>query len=152
MQNKLTQFIRISWNNINRRTINGSYPDWNNPGTRLYLLKGRELHFTRDVFRDWVLARKNVVTRMWNAGDHPSINRIDRDGHYEINNISLTTVRRNKLEGSHVNKRNAAKRMLRNRKCPACKTKLVKYEGEPTTRFNVRKHCNSACYRGVKRD
>lgn len=146
------RLITIAWNNLNRRTINGDYPNWKCKGTARYLQLGIELHLTRKQLETWFIERQKLVYDMWHAGERPSIDRIDSSGHYTLENIRLVTLKENKKAGSASVLKAAVLREIEHY-CKFCGKKLVRRpfkngQSESTKTFNKRKFCSHACYRG----
>jgi hypothetical protein len=95
-------FITSRWAYINRRTINGSNPNWDCKFHRIYLEKGIRLAMTRSQWAEFCHQHEAEIAMMYQraaeAGDamlEPSVDRIDSDGDYEITNVRLVTKREN---------------------------------------------------------
>jgi hypothetical protein len=149
------RLITIAWANINRRTVNGNYPNWNSYGTRRYLEQGIRLEFTRQEFVHWMQRRRHIVNKMWATGERPSIDRKNSRAHYTLNNIRLCTVHENLLAGSSQVRKNAERRML-NKFCLACGKKLIRHpfngkQSEAINVFNKRKTCGMSCRNVARR-
>lgn len=81
-------FTSRKWGAINRRTVNGSCPDWNNPSISYsYLDKGICLEITKEELRQIVDRDWHIIEDLWNQGKTPSIDRINPNGHYSVDNI-----------------------------------------------------------------
>lgn len=85
-------FTTHRWNSINQRTINGSHPRWDDRCHRSYLERGIRLEMTREEFKAFCLANKDLIEGMYKEGKVPSLDRIDGDGHYSINNIQIISM------------------------------------------------------------
>lgn len=93
-------WISKSWGRLNERTINGSRPNWKNPGLARYLKKGIELRMTRDEFIDKIQESREVYEALIKAGEKPSIDRIDSTKHYQVDNIQIISHRENARRGA----------------------------------------------------
>lgn len=83
------------WTSINTRTINGSYPRWYDKINARYLKKGVRLEMTREEFNVFCELHKDLIENMYTNGQIPSIDRINPDGHYSINNIQIISFSEN---------------------------------------------------------
>ena len=88
-------FATRKWNQINKRTINGSSPHWGCKSHRHYLNKGIKLLITKNELKQFVTDNWSKITAMWEKGQTPSIDRIDSDGHYSLDNIQFIPLREN---------------------------------------------------------
>ena len=85
-------FTRRVWNSLRSRTINGR-PNWSNPADRWYLERGIRLEITRDELKVFIAANGASIQAIWDAGDVlPSIDRIDPNGHYNLDNIRIISL------------------------------------------------------------
>ncbi len=89
------------WASLNRRTINGSCPRWDNRHVRPYLEAGIELQMTRDELMASIRADWDTIQAIWNAGGTPSIDRIDGNGPYSPDNIQFISLRDNCVKAAH---------------------------------------------------
>lgn len=136
----LNKFIRATWGNLNKRTVNGSCPDTSSPGTRRYLERGIRLEFTREEFVVWCAAQRTSILSM----DRPSIDRIDSTGHYRLENIRIVPLHVNMAQGRLTQRLRAeANRPLRH--CLMCGTQLKIHRKEGAAKFAQRKTCGVTC-------
>lgn len=77
----LAYFKCNTWNNIRKRVINGK-PDIRNQS---YIRKGIMLKMTKEEFYSWCDSVWEIASKL----RKPSIDRIDNEGHYELNNIQV---------------------------------------------------------------
>jgi hypothetical protein len=91
---------------LNGRTINGANPYWGSPGHRYYLQHGVQLHISKTEFYAWVLAHWADAEAILKNGGIPSVDRIDPNGHYTIDNIRIIENHLN-----HQNERSVAARI-----------------------------------------
>lgn len=89
------EFARIRLAGIQRRTVNGNNPDWDNPACARYLDRGIELRMTRDEWYSWCESQAETIDQIIADGNTPSIDRIDPAGHYEPGNIQVITFSEN---------------------------------------------------------
>ena len=87
--------IEQVWYRLNRRTINGSHADWKNPNHKRYLLKGVRLELHREQLAEFIRQSWSEIERIRSLGETPSIDRIDPDGHYSLDNIRIISLREN---------------------------------------------------------
>lgn len=83
------------WPSLNTRTINGSNPKWNQRQSRHYLNRGIRLEMTKEEFYSWCKSQSDAIDAILDAGETPSIDRIDSDGHYALDNIRVISLREN---------------------------------------------------------
>lgn len=90
-----------TWEGINRRTVNGKYPDYA-PGRPAicYLRRGTELRMSREEYWIWVDSQALKILAMYANGETPSIDRINSDGHYSTDNLQILDMRENRYRGS----------------------------------------------------
>lgn len=128
----------LKWATINQRTVNGRYV--NNLSVILnrqqqsYYTKGIRIEVTKEEFFQFCANNETKVLEIMARGEKASIDRIDDDGHYSLDNmqvISLTENRRKSHPVSTVAKKKSKVRAtLDNRRAyleyhPTVETKLV---------------------------
>lgn len=95
----LSYFQCFTWNKLNQRTVNGAYPQWHHRGCLGYLKRGIELRMSKDEFYAWCRSQECTILELYNSGNTPSIDRIDPEGHYSLDNIRILDFRENTLAG-----------------------------------------------------
>ena len=89
-------FTSKLWGALNRRTINGLHPRWQDEHCRLtYLEAGIRLELTREQLYQFVLDNWKLIQDILALGERPSIDRIDSASHYSLDNIQIITFRQN---------------------------------------------------------
>lgn len=83
------------WSNINYRSVNGSRKVKHTH----YVKRGIRLCFNKEDFYRWVESQFPHIRRMFLAGETPSLDRIDTDGHYELKNVRVLSLSENILKG-----------------------------------------------------
>lgn len=96
-------FVKQSWHALNRRTVNGKYPDRKNPKNAPYFAKGIRLEMSRSEFKSFCETHKATIRDLYKQGKTPSLDRIDSQGHYSIDNIQIISLSEN-VRKSNVNK------------------------------------------------
>jgi hypothetical protein len=92
------------WGSLNSRTINGSCPRWSSKSFSRYLKQGIRLEVTRDELRTIVTEWWDRIQAMRAAGQTPSIDRIDANGHYSRDNIRFIPRSENSRRVKRVKK------------------------------------------------
>lgn len=87
------------WGSLNSRTVNGAHPRWNNKAARFYLNKGIRREITRAELLVFVKINWHIILAIWATGELCSIDRINSDGDYEIDNIRFISKRENSSQG-----------------------------------------------------
>jgi hypothetical protein len=90
-------FTSNLWSRLNRRTVNGS-----NPNLRLdsceylyYIARGIRLEFTRQELENFVEANWATILKIRSQKQRVSIDRIDSDKHYSLDNIRFISTNEN---------------------------------------------------------
>lgn len=96
--------------NINNHTVNGTHPQFEENRHTSYLRKGIRLEMHKEAFREWCRERRTMIEDMANAGHRPSIDRINSDGHYQIDNIRVLPLSENISRASNGKKQSSAQR------------------------------------------
>jgi hypothetical protein len=136
----LNKFIRTTWGNLNRRTINGARPDRNTRGSRRYIDLGIRLEFTREEFVAWCRSRRELILGM----QQPSIDRIDPASHYELANMRIIPRAENAAQGRLANHLKAvARRPVKH--CLMCGSEFQIRRKEGAAVFARRKTCGVTC-------
>lgn len=91
----LHYFKLYGWRNINRRTVNGTTPLWNDVNHQRYLNKGILNKLSRAEFEAFCDQNEGVILALWQEGETPTVDRIDSNGHYELENIRILSKRHN---------------------------------------------------------
>jgi hypothetical protein len=94
-----TGFTYDLWHRLNKRTINGTKPDWGSEPCRRYLEKGIELRLTREELALFVEQNWLKIKAIFDSGGTPSIDRINSNEHYEQGNVQIITWRENTRKG-----------------------------------------------------
>jgi hypothetical protein len=90
----LEYFKCQTWGNIKRRTVN-SKEFINFDRFKTYKNKGIELRMSKQEFYAWVDFVWPQIEALYQLGLTPSIDRIDNDGHYQLDNIQILELREN---------------------------------------------------------
>jgi hypothetical protein len=77
------KFAHNRWAMINIRAVNGRYAHLRNAKSKCYAHV--ELRMTQEQFEAWCEARSELIESM----ARPSIDRIDKSGHYALDNIQI---------------------------------------------------------------
>lgn len=80
-----------AWGNIQRRTINSG----KRCTDKSYERKKRLLLMTKDEFYFWLESQRAIIEEMYANGKTPSIDRIDNNGNYSIDNIQCIELIQN---------------------------------------------------------
>lgn len=98
-RNPYENLIRNRWNSINQRTVNGKYTTSPSavscPQLKSYREKGIMLEMSFEGFRAWMLANETLHNEIVATGDKSSIDRIDDDLGYSLDNIALISLHSN---------------------------------------------------------
>lgn len=94
-ETSLKRMVTRWWGSLNRRTVNGTHPLWDYKIHRKYLVRGIRLEITRDELVSLVTKNWPQITAMLANGEKPSIDRINPDGHYSLDNIQFISLKRN---------------------------------------------------------
>jgi hypothetical protein len=97
----LTGYASALWASLNGRTINGGHPQWQSEFAGCYLRRGVCLAITRVELFATVAAWWERIREMRAAGQIPSIDRIDPDGHYSVDNIRFIPLHENVRKQRH---------------------------------------------------
>lgn len=103
-QKYVNKFKTVRWNAMNRRTVNGSSPDWKDPPKQKYFRKGLKLIMTRQQFNAFCDANRELILKIRDSGDKPSIDRINRNAGYSAKNVRIIPFRENCRLGSAAGK------------------------------------------------
>jgi len=100
----LQYFKTQTWSNINCRAINGSSPQWSHPNIRRFLEKGVRLEISKDEFYKWCDLHEKEILSLYTDTSSPSVDRIDSNLHYSLDNIRIIPWKENQILGvnSHV--------------------------------------------------
>ena len=101
----LAYFKRSSWNNINSRTINGSCADSTNPKNKAYFEKGVKLTMTKNSFYRFCDENENTIMKIYKSGEIPTVDRIDSNKNYHINNIQIMSLKDNIIKSNKGKKK-----------------------------------------------
>lgn len=88
-------FMLTRWNGINTRTINGKRPNYKCKFASIYLKKGIRLEMTREEFYGWCLSNWHIAEDIHKQGLTPSLDRIDEEGPYSLENIQIISRNEN---------------------------------------------------------
>lgn len=91
------------WSSLNQRCVNGRYV--NSPATirnkqqLSYLAKGIRLELTQEEFYTFTANNESLIASIISKGLKPSIDRIDPDKHYSLDNIRILELQLNRAIG-----------------------------------------------------
>ena len=92
----VNRFKSTRWKDLNRRTVNGY-------GRKLkqssHLRKGIRVEITKEEFYAWCESQRVLIESLNAKGLRPSLDRINSNGNYELNNIRIIPHRDNVNEG-----------------------------------------------------
>lgn len=95
----LEYFKLYSWRNINNRSVNGSnFQD----RYRSYKKKNIQVLMSKDDFYNWCDNHAEEILYLYRDGKTPTVDRINSDGNYEIENIRVLDKDLNSLLGSKI--------------------------------------------------
>ena len=69
----------------------------------LYYGKGIEIRMTKEEFYNWCERYKDLIENMYKNGEIPTVDRIDSNGHYEIQNIQIISLKENSARARKIN-------------------------------------------------
>lgn len=150
----IKNFIRRSWYNLQRRVINGTRPEWNNPGiVRDYLGKNITLKVSRKEFAEWCWEREAIIRNILAQKISPSIDRLDSNDHYTLANMQIISFNENRKKACMKRSERIARaiKTLPSRFCPICQKQLIQHHypdgkiKEATPKFILRKTCGIKC-------
>lgn len=95
----LSYFKKRTWDAINRRTVNGSHPFYEDVNHLFYIKKGIKLEMSKGDFYSFCDKNKERILGYYQKGITPSINRIDSDGHYRVDNLEIISAKINNQLG-----------------------------------------------------
>jgi len=84
------RFIHSTWTNLNIRCANGIYRNLRTV-RKCLCYDGVLILFSRDEFKNWCHLNKNLIETL----DHPSIDRIDNNKNYTLENIQISDLSHN---------------------------------------------------------
>lgn len=87
----LAYFKRTRWKHMNTRCYNGKYPD----KSRSHYQKGILLNMSKTEFYAFCDANQDKILDMYLDGKVPSLDRIDSNKHYSLNNIQIMELTEN---------------------------------------------------------
>lgn len=92
-QQRINKFKWITWSNLQNHTVNGS----RKPSARAksYINKGIRIEFTKEEFYKWCDEQHEVILNLFTLDDKPSLDRINPNGHYSLDNIRILPFRQN---------------------------------------------------------
>lgn len=92
------------WSTINQRTVNGLYAQGNAVSTNAqqlsYLKRNIRIEMTKEELFRFCSENESTIKNMINNGERPSIDRIDNEGHYSIDNIQIISLYENQTKKS----------------------------------------------------
>lgn len=93
----LQYFKKYRWKDLNKRTINGTQSHrLSRPSNVTYRRKQIKLLISKEEFKSFCDANKDLIMEIYASEDVPSIDRIDNDGHYSIENIRILPLSLNR--------------------------------------------------------
>lgn len=94
----LSAFKRMTWENLNKRTVNGKYPTIGKRKNKSYFENNVHLRFTAEEFRKWVDNHAKEILDIYSSGKVPSIDRTETD--YDLKSIRIRELRENCNSGN----------------------------------------------------
>lgn len=154
----IKNFIKVTWSNLQRRTINGARPEWTSRNmVRDYLSKGIELRMTRNEFAYWCHGQRDKILSLISDSDSPSVDRLDSRGHYELTNMRIIswTLNRQIAASERRNSVNRAIADLPPKYCLVCGKRLTRNSyrdgwREAVSKFKKRLTCGLKCKYGKR--
>lgn len=93
-------WTKHKWATINQRTVNGRYV--NNLSVTLnrqqqsYYTKGIRIEVTKEEFFQFFASQEYLILEIMSRGEKPSVDRIDEDGHYSLDNMQIIALDENR--------------------------------------------------------
>lgn len=97
----IENFIRTHWHSVNQRTVNGRWK-LDARAHRSYQAKGVKLEMTLEEFTSFCQLNWPKIEALRAAGQKPSLDRKNSDGHYSIDNLQIISLRENILKRRNV--------------------------------------------------
>lgn len=110
LENKFKHFKQDKWYRLNQRTVNGMYPNLMNKRLTAYFRKGIRLEITRTDWENFCDANRNKIIRLFELGEKPTVDRIDSEGHYALENMQILSLSENCKKTGFDKKAIAARR------------------------------------------
>lgn len=145
------EFRHSRWQSINRRTVNGRVPRWWCKQARFYLEKGIRLEMTKQEFYSWCAEQSSIIVEIYKQGEIPSIDRIDNEGNYRLDNLQVISMRENVARRNNKSHLEVLQKFaaLKTKFCLYCGKKLVrkttKQRPESLIHFKKRVTCGRSC-------
>lgn len=109
---------------------------------------------SRKEFALWCRANHEVIAELFEAGEIPSIDRIDSDANYKLSNLRIISTAENaRLGRERSNADRTAKREKQYppKPCLVCGSIMKRQDREKWVEFRERKYCNSTCRIAVRK-
>ena len=90
----ISDFRAKTWYSINVRTVNGCNIQIDNRSANRYRSNGVKLKMSKEEYYSWCNKRKSKILKMHHAGKRPSIDRIDDNGDYAIDNLRIISFKK----------------------------------------------------------
>lgn len=119
IENPYLALINNRWASINQRTVNGKFTTSQSaqkcPQLKNYRDRGITLDMTYEEFKGWMLANEGIHNEIVATGDKSSIDRIDEELGYSLDNIQLIPLHKNieKRFGKECEKLNEYEKQLK---------------------------------------
>lgn len=101
------------WCTINQRTINGLYSKGNAVSTNAqqlsYLKRNIRIEMTKEELFQYCSNNEALIKMMLDNGERPSIDRINNEGHYNIDNIKIIPLYENQTKSRSNSNKNKKK-------------------------------------------
>lgn len=146
-------FAYTRWHKINARTVNGANPDTKSRGSAHYVNLGIKIKFTRTEFNEWCERNRDVILKLIKEGHTPSVDRINSEGHYALDNMRIISLKENIAAGVAKRNRLRSEKLANQyppKPCAYCGKLMYrnprKGRGiEPYAEFDERKSCGRRC-------
>jgi len=89
-----------SWQDINRRTVNGKHANPDHYKNEVYFRKGIRVEMSRQEFYSFCDANEENIISLYAQGKTPSVDRIDASKDYCVDNIQILSLKQNIIKAN----------------------------------------------------